>query len=369
TNAGWQVTVPSHRFDIALEADLLEELARVYGYENVPVEPPLAPMDFSLVREAKLPTRVFRDSLVARGYREAVTYSFIDPELHMLFFNGLGAVELTNPIASDMAVMRTSLLPGLVKTASYNLHRQQRRLQLFEHGLRFALKKDGEIDQRTTLAGLLYGERNAEGWLSKPEAVKAPGQHPDRFDFYDMKADVQALLDPIVANSNEAIEFHALNDGDGYPCLHPGQSAAVCRGNRRVGVLGALHPKLLAALDIDIDIWLFELDMPLISDKKVPKFKELSKFPEVRRDLAIIVDQAIPVGDVLAAAKRAAADELQALVVFDRYRGEGVGEGKQSIGLGLTWQHPARTLQDDEVATLTNNVVAALQEQFNAQLR
>ncbi|MBT8150914.1 MAG: phenylalanine--tRNA ligase subunit beta [Gammaproteobacteria bacterium] len=369
TADGWRISVPSHRFDIALEADLLEELARVYGYENVPVEPPLAPMHFSLKREAQLPSRVFRDRLVARGYREAVTYSFIDPEYHALFFPGLKAVELTNPIASDMAVMRTSLLPGLVKTASYNLSRQQRRLQLFEQGLRFMLKKDGEINQRASLAGLLCGERHAESWLSKPEAVKAPGQHPDRFDFYDVKGDVQAQLNQIAANSNDTIEYHALNDSDGYPCLHPGQSAAVCRGNRRVGVLGALHPKLLAALDIDMDIWLFELDIPLISDKKVPEFKELSKFPEVRRDLAIIVDQAIPVGDVLAAAKRAAAGELQALVVFDRYLGEGVGEGKQSIGLGLTWQHPARTLQDDEVATLTNKVVTALQEQFDAQLR
>ncbi|MBT8149016.1 MAG: phenylalanine--tRNA ligase subunit beta, partial [Gammaproteobacteria bacterium] len=373
---GWQITVPPHRFDIALEADLLEELARIYGYERLPVEPPLAPMTFSLKPESRTDVALYRQQLVARGYREAITYSFIDPKLHQQFFADAAAVELANPIASDMSLMRTSLLPGLVQAAQYNLSRQQKRLQLFETGLRFVLTARGNagsdsaaLEQEPMLAALLCGERQPESWMAKSEAVQAPGQKPDRFDFYDIKGDVESILALAARDTSNLVEFKAINASDALAYLHPGQSAQVLRGGQPVGVVGLLHPELQHSLDLDQDIWVFELQLNLISEKKVPEFKELSKFPEVRRDLAIIVDQSVQVGDVLACARRAAREALSALVVFDRYSGEGVGEGKQSIGLGLTWQHPARTLQDDEVATLTNEVVTALQEQFDASLR
>jgi len=264
------------------------------------------------------------------------------------------------------------LLPGLVQAAQYNLSRQQKRLQLFETGLRFvpAGKADGAaLAQEPMLAGLLCGERLPESWLAKTESVRAPGQKPDRFDFYDIKGDVESILALTAYDANNLVEFKAISASDGMAYLHPGQSAQVLRGGQPVGVVGLLHPELQHSLDLDQDIWVFELQLNLISEKKVPEFKELSKFPEVRRDLAIIVDQSVQVGDVLACARRAAREALTALVVFDRYSGEGVGEGKQSIGLGLTWQHPARTLQDDEVAALTNEVVTALQEQFDASLR
>ena len=373
---GWQIMVPPHRFDIACEADLLEELARIYGYENLPVEPPLAPMTFSLKPESSTRAGIFRQQLVARGYREAITYSFIAPQLHSQFFNDAPGVTLVNPIASDMSVMRTSLLPGLVTAAAYNLSRQQKRLQLFEMGLRFVPQAEGAIKdldsslaQTPTLAGLLCGDRLAESWMAKPESNEAPGQKPDPFDFYDIKGDVESLLALTGHPAANAVEFRTIKSGESYPYLHPGQSAVISLAGKVVGLVGLLHPELQRSLDIDHDIWVFELHLNLISEKKVPEFKELSKFPEVRRDLAVIVDQAVLVGDVLACARSAARNELQGLVVFDRYSGEGVGEGMQSIGLGLTWQHPLRTLNDEEVATLTNEVVAALQEQFNASLR
>lgn len=375
--SGWQITVPSHRFDIAIEADLLEELARIYGYDKLPVEPPLAAMSFSLKPESKIEVNRYKQLLVDRGYREAITYSFIDPKMQQIFFPEQSFVELSNPIASDMSVMRTSLLPGLVGAAIYNLSRQQRRLKLFESGLSFQ-KSTSEntkasvqnpVVQEPMVAGVLCGERKPEAWLSKSESVNAKGQKPDNFDFYDVKADVEALLALSAKSELLAVEFRAVEAGESSGYLHPGQSADIYLFGEKVGVVGLLHPQLQKALDISVDIWVFEFKLNLISEKKVPKFKELSKFPEVRRDLAIIVEQTVSVGNVVSCARQNASAELVNLAVFDQYGGEGVGDGMQSIGLGLTWQHAERTLNDEEVTSLTDEVIAALSKEFNASLR
>lgn len=360
---GWQVSVPSHRFDIAIEADLLEELARIYGYDQLPVEPPTLAMQFTEKPESQLPLLRLKQQLLATGYREAITYSFIDAELQRHFDADAEPVTLLNPIASDMATMRSSLLPGLVEAVKYNLNRQQTRLKLFESGLSFQ-SVDGQLQQRARLAGALVGPRRVESWLSKREAT---GKQPDVFDFYDIKADVQSLL--ALAGSRDDDRFVADFAEKPLASLHPGQSARIYRGERSVGVVGLLHPQLQKTLALDSEVWLFELELDLISDKKVPEFKELSKFPEVRRDLAVIVDSAIAAADVVACVRAAAGSDLLSLHVFDQYSGAGIDDGKQSIGLGLTWQHRERTLNESEVNALIDGVVASLQQRFNASLR
>ena len=362
---GWQVTVPAHRFDIAIEADLLEELARIYGYEQLPVEPPMAQLTFSERAESNVSRRDFSRQLIARGYREAITYSFIDPETQALFDPQAATVELLNPIASDMGVMRSSILPGLVAAAVYNLNRQQTRLKLFEMGLGFQQQGE-ELDQSPLLAGLLVGQRLPESWLSAREATVQKSQNADLFDFYDIKSDVESLLG---LSAEKTVQFLALDPASPMVALHPGQSAAVYLGQQLVGYVGLLHPQLQKKLNIDQEIWVFELQLNLISTKKVPEFKVLSKFPEVRRDLAIVVDTTITAGEVVDVASKAAGEHLVATVVFDQYSGAGIDEGKHSIGLGLTWQLQERTLNEDEVNALIEDVLASLKQRFNASLR
>ena len=267
SSEGWQVTVPSHRFDIAIEADLLEELARIYGYDNLPVEPPLAAMTFSLQPEGKVSVDRYKSLLVSRGYREAITYSFIDPKLQQQFFPEQSVIELANPISSDMSVMRTSLLPGLVNAAVYNLSRQQRRLKLFESGLNFIRSENSDaenlqqaVNQHQYLAGVFCGDRGNESWLSKSEAVQAKGQKPDSFDFYDLKADVEALL---ALSGNDSLVFQAIEASADNAFLHPGQSAEVLVNGQKAGIVGLLHPQLQSVLDISADIWVFELALNL----------------------------------------------------------------------------------------------------------
>lgn len=358
---GWQVSVPSHRFDIAIEADLLEELARIYGYEQLPVEPPVAKLVFSERSEAQLSTAAFRRQLIASGYCETINYSFIDPSLQQLFNPGSDAIALMNPIASDMGTMRTSIVPGLVSAAVYNLNRQQSRLKLFETGLRFLPAGEG-LEQSPLLSGLLCGQRSVESWHD--------AQGAGAFDFYDIKADVEALMalrghDGVASD----VRFVPNNGASPVAALHPGQSAIVYLGDNEVGYVGLIHPQIQKKLDIDHEIWVFELQLNLISAKKVPEFKELSKFPEVRRDLAIVVDGSTSASDVVDCAKQAAGSQLVSLLVFDQYSGAGIEEGKQSIGLALTWQHDERTLNEDEVNTFTEDVVASLKQRFNASLR
>lgn len=375
---GWIITVPSHRFDVAIEADLLEEIARVYGYDRLPVEPPLASMTFTLQPEAKRDSTAIRDCLLARGYREVISYSFIDGEFHQQLFPDVSAVELTNPISQDMSTMRVSLIPGLLKAAEQNLKRQQTRLKLMELGSVFLPGADG-LRQLPRFGGLLIGMRQPESWLSKPESVSARGKSPDDFDFYDLKADVVALLAGSGVDVHANVDFRAISDQSVEAVsdcglnlgqlLHPGQSAAIYLNNQYLGFCGAIHPIQQKILDEVTSAWVFELDLDLISQKKVPEFKELSKYPEVRRDIAVTVDDSLSVGELLRAARQSAGEAVTDVRVFDQYSGQGVEESKQSVAIGLTWQHSQRTLTEDEVSASLNNVIACLSEQFNASLR
>jgi phenylalanyl-tRNA synthetase beta chain len=348
----WQVGVPSHRFDISLEVDLIEELARLYGYNRLPVRYPQARLAPQAKAEAAVELPALRRLLVARGYQEAITYSFIDPKLFELFSPGVEPLMLANPISADMAAMRSSLWPGLIKALEHNLNRQQTRVRLFESGLRFVGQLEG-LKQEPMLAGVICGGRLAEGW--------AHGR--DDVDFYDVKADVEALL----ASAGAGSDF-VFVPGE-HSALHPGQTARIEREGRVVGFLGALHPELSKALGLDQAVFMFELVLGEITQGFMPKFQELSKFPEVRRDLAVLVDRDVPAQDLLGAIREAAGEWLTDLKLFDVYHGKGIDPHRKSLAVGLTWQHPSRTLNDDEVSTTTQNILTSLEQRFNATLR
>lgn len=348
----WTVTVPSHRFDISLEVDLIEELARLYGYNNLPVRYPqarLAPQGKPETR-GDLPT--LRRLLVARGYQEAITYSFIDPKLFELFSPGVEPLLLANPISSDMAAMRASLWPGLVKALQHNLNRQQDRVRLFESGLRF-VGQLGDLQQQPMIAGVVTGSRLPEGWANGRDGV----------DFFDVKADVEALL-----GYSGALSDFTFSAGK-HPALHPGQTAAIERDGKLVGYLGAIHPELAKALDLDRPVFLFELVLGDVVEGRLPKFSELSKFPETRRDLALIAGRDVAASAVLELIRDNAGEWLTDLRLFDVYQGKGIDPDRKSLAVGLTWQHPSRTLNDDEVNTTLQNILTSLEQRLNTTLR
>ena len=348
----WTVSVPSHRFDISLEVDLIEELARLYGYNNLPVRYPqarLAPQGKPETR-GDLPT--LRRLLVARGYQEAITYSFIDPKLFELFSPGVEPLLLANPISSDMAAMRASLWPGLVKALQHNLNRQQDRVRLFESGLRF-VGQLGDLQQQPMIAGVITGSRLPEGWANGRDGV----------DFFDVKADVEALL-----GYSGALSDFTFSAGK-HPALHPGQTAAIERDGKLVGYLGAIHPELAKALGLDRPVFLFELVLGDVVEGRLPKFSELSKFPETRRDLALIAGRDVASSAVLELIRDNAGEWLTDLRLFDVYQGKGIDPDRKSLAVGLTWQHPSRTLNDDEVNTTLQNILTSLEQRLNTTLR
>lgn len=348
----WTVTVPSHRFDISLEVDLIEELARLYGYNNLPVRYPqarLAPQGKPETR-GDLPT--LRRLLVARGYQEAITYSFIDPKLFELFSPGVEPLLLANPISSDMAAMRASLWPGLVKALQHNLNRQQDRVRLFESGLRF-VGQLGDLQQQPMIAGVITGSRLPEGWANGRDGV----------DFFDVKADVEALL-----GYSGALSDFTFSAGK-HPALHPGQTAVIERDGKLVGYLGAIHPELAKALGLDRPVFLFELVLGDVVEGRLPKFSELSKFPETRRDLALIAGRDVASSAVLELIRDNAGEWLTDLRLFDVYQGKGIDPDRKSLAVGLTWQHPSRTLNDDEVNTTLQNILTSLEQRLNTTLR
>ncbi|MCQ2996138.1 phenylalanine--tRNA ligase subunit beta [Pseudomonas syringae] len=348
----WRVEVPSHRFDISLEVDLIEELARLYGYNRLPVRYPQARLAPQAKAEARSDLPELRRLLVARGYQEAITYSFIDPKQFELFSPGAEPLLLANPISNDMAAMRASLWPGLVKSLQHNLNRQQDRVRLFESGLRFVGQLDG-LKQEPMLAGVVCGSRLPEGWA----------QGRDVIDFFDVKADVEAVLG--FAGALDAFKFVPGK----HPALHPGQTARIERDGREVGYVGAIHPELSKTLGLDRPVFVFELILAEVALGKMPKFQELSRFPEVRRDLALLADEGVAATAVLDVIRENAGEWLTDLRLFDVYQGKGIDPHRKSLAVGLTWQHPSRTLNDDEVNAATHKILTSLEERLNATLR
>ena len=347
---GWRVSVPSFRPDISIEEDLIEEVGRIYGYNNLPVTEPTGSLGLRPEQEAVRPVSAIRNFFVDHGYQEAVTYSFVDPKVQQLVDPDRQGIALTNPISSDLSVMRTSLWSGLLKTVAHNQNRQQPRIRLFETGLRF-LQEGERIDQQPMLAGVVVGSQYPENWANGRRTA----------DFFDVKGDLESLFSLL------GIEIHFV--GSQHPALHPGQTAELMRDGEHVGWLGTLHPQVQKNLELNGTILMFELFLNSIVTGYVPNFKEISKFPEVRRDLAIIIGSEVAFADVERVARKHAGEQLTALRAFDVYEGESLGEGNRSLALSLFWQHPERTLNEDEVHSLFNGVIDALKEELGATLR
>ncbi len=352
TDEGWMCAVPSWRFDIAIEADLLEELARVYGYNRLPVTHIHADLVIPAQPETNLSPRYLRRHLSARGYREAITYSFIDPKLQQVFDPGLSPVALSNPISADMAVMRTSLIPGLVTAVLRNTNRQQPRVRLFETGLRFVPTADG-LEQTPTLAIVATGQRFTESWATPKEAA----------DFFDLKGDLEGIL----ALTRDAQNFTF--EAGQRPALHAGQTATISLNGREVGYIGALHPSVNADLGLNAPLYVCEIDLEVVLGGKLPEFSELSKFPEVRRDLAVIVDKNVSAAELMANVRAVAGSYLTDLRLFDVYEGKGIDPKRKSLAMGLTFRDQSRTLSDEDVNWCVDQVIDSLEKNYNAELR
>ncbi len=355
----WVVSAPSHRFDIAIEADLIEEISRVYGYNNLPTRTPLASLNMSKKAETELSLNRVRDHLVGRGYFEAITYSFVDTAMQATLDPEQTPIPLANPLSAEMSVMRTSIWPGLVKSLIYNVNRQQTRVRLFESGLCFSQPAhlDGlafdNILQVKKIAGVVCGPRQDENWSNDSQLV----------DFFDVKGDIESVL--ALTGQSENFEFIA----QPHPALHAGQSAAIRKNGETVGYVGLLDPRVQQELDIRFPIFLFELAVDAVIAKKLAHSEPMSRFPEVRRDIAVIVDQTATAADLRQCITTAATDTLQNLKLFDVYQGKGIDPNRKSLALGLTFQHTSRTLTDDEINDSVEKIVASLEAQFGASLR
>ena len=353
TAEGWEMKSPSWRFDIAIEEDLLEELARVYGYNRLPVTKIHAELGLKAKAETQTGLASIRRQLVARGYQEAITYSFVEPKMQQLICPDDEVASLLNPISADMSVMRTSLWPGLLSAMAHNLNRQQNRVRLFESGLSY-IPGDAELPtQDVMLAGAISGRRHPESWLEEGEAV----------DFYDIKGDLDSVLSLC---ANDVVFEYSKCD---HSALHPGQSAIISRDGQVVGRVGALHPELQKKLGLSQPVFVFEVKLSAVTTGKLPDFTELSKFPEVRRDLAIIIDRDEESASVLNVVREAAGEALTNLRLFDIYEGKGIDPKRKSLALGLTFQHSSRTLNEDEVNVNVDRVVNILETKFGATLR
>jgi phenylalanyl-tRNA synthetase beta chain len=345
-------TVPSFRFDISIEADLIEEIARVFGYNKLPETLGMGAQRLPKIAESVRPVSALKRILVAEGYQEAINYSFIDPDLAQNVYPERQTVLLQNPLSAEMSVMRPSVLPGLLSTLSYNLNRQRERVRLFEEGLVFE-RRDGAITQTRKIAGLVYGSLNPISWNQPKQAV----------DFYDIKGAVESLLDlGLGAGAYEFVKGE-------HSALHPGQCAEVrCKGEP-IGFVGALHPRLQRHFGFPSKAYLFELDTAALVEGRLPAASALSRYPEVSRDLAVVVSAGIAAGDLASCIRVNAGDDLTELTTFDVYEGPGVGEGRKSVAFGLTWQHPSRTLGDEEISAIIAKCIKALESDFNAELR
>ncbi len=342
------ITPPSYRFDIAIEEDLIEEIARVHGYENIPALPPQAVTSILPQAEAQRPLAALRSAMVRRDYQEAITYSFVEAEWERDLCGNTAPVALQNPIASQMSVMRSSLLGGLLSVLRTNLARKQPRVRLFETGGCFSAGKNGGYTQQDRLAGLAYGMAQPEQWGAAPRTV----------DFYDVKGDIEALFAP------HHIDFSV----NTHPASHPGRSAQILKDGKPIGWIGELHPQWQQKYELpQAAVW-FEVELGALLLSSVPRAAEVSKFPPVRRDLAVVVDENVSVQVLLDAMRAAKAPEVTELALFDLYRGKGVEQGKKSLAFRVLLQDTQKTLTEAEIDKSIASLVAALQG-AGAQLR
>ena len=356
---GWDVTAPARRFDLAIEEDLIEEVARIHGYDAIPATLPGSGARLMAPNETRVGEGDVRRQLAARDYLEAVDFAFVDAALLAQWQAGEG-VPLANPLSADLGVMRPSLLPGLVAALARNLARQQPRVRLFELGKVFERREPGTGDRGADkpapreiarIAAVACGAARAEQW----------GETVREVDFHDLKGD----LDSLAALARTRLDYRPIAPAWG----HPGRSAQVLRDGCSLGWIGQLHPRLQQALGLDVAVVAFELDLDPLLERAVPAATALSRYPSVRRDLAFVVAEDVPWAALAATVRRAAGPVLKQLLLFDRYQGKGVEPGFKSLAMGLILQEDSRTLTDREVETLVADVVAALRGEHGAEIR
>lgn len=353
TDQGWLVTPPTRRFDIEIEEDLIEEVARIHGYENIPVSLPSGQISLVSPSETKVDEFSVRRQLAARDYIENINYAFVDETLLNNWLLQSNSVPLANPLTSELGVMRTSLLPGLVEALRRNLARQQNRIRLFELGRVFhqAVEQGAAPIETRRIAGVICGNADAEQWAIKNAEA----------DFYDLKADVESLL----KLANVTAEFVTSDAG----FSHPGRSANIMLHGNKIGWLGYLHPRLVKVCDIGSEVLAFELDLAAVMDRAIPVASELSRFPSVRRDLALVVSESTPWAALEASLKRALGPLLREVLLFDRYVGTGLEPGSKSLAMGLILQDVSRTLTDSESESAVQKALTALADDCGAKLR
>ncbi|QWL08197.1 phenylalanine--tRNA ligase subunit beta [Shewanella algae] len=351
----WQVKTATYRFDMAIEEDLIEEVARIYGYNNIPNTAPLAHLSMTDHKESDLKLSRVRAMLVARGFQEAVTYSFVDPKLQKLVHPDSEAMVLPNPISSEMSAMRLSMFTGLLNAVGYNQARQQTRVRLFETGLRFIPDAQAEsgVRQQAMLGAVIAGPQSDEHWNMESKTV----------DFFDLKGDLEAIIGLTVSEAEFSFK------GAQHPAMHPGQCAEILRNDRVIGYIGAVHPSLEKPFGLNGKTIVFELELDALLQAKLPQAQAVSKFPANRRDIAIVVDEEVAAGDVMTLIRKVGENQLVGLNLFDVYRGKGVEQGKKSLAIALTLQDNTRTLEEKEIAEMVDTVVSALKSEFNASLR
>lgn len=354
-NDTWHVKPTSKRFDIEIEEDLIEEVARIYGYNNIPNCAPLAHLTMRAHQEADLELNRIKTALVDRDYQEAVTYSFVDPKIQQKLHPEQDALVLPNPISQEMSAMRVSLLTGLLGAVVYNQNRQQNRIRLFETGLRFIPDTNAEagVRQEVVLGAVITGTKKAESWLGKTETV----------DFFDLKGDLESLLD--LTNIGKKVQFIAKT----YPALHTGQSAAIVCDDEEIGFIGTLHPKISKQLGLNGTAIVFEILWDKISRQEITQAKEISRFPANKRDLAVVVKTDVAAAEVLQACRIAGGETLTQVNLFDVYQGVGIPEGEKSLAITLTIQDNEKTLEDDDINLVIEKVLSELKARFNAYLR
>lgn len=348
----WTVVPPSHRYDMAIYQDLIEEVARIHGYDNIQISLPV--IDVKLAKhQDQFELTQLRQTLVTLGYQEAISFSFADLKLEKQLNSQVNPLALANPISSDLAVMRSTLLSSLIPCVQYNINRQQSRVRFFELGLRFDYQNAKSIEdlkQIPTLAMIAVGSKQIESWHGKAQVM----------DFFDLKGEVEEIL----AAGRVHVEY-VRSDRE---WLHPGQSAEILVDGKSVGYLGRLHPSLENALDLSTT-WIAELDQSAVLQTYVSNFTELSRFPSVRRDIALVISDKINVSEIQQLIEKTGGELLDSTWLFDVYTGQGVEQGKRSLAFALLWQHPSRTLEDAEIKSGMDHIIQVLEDTYQATLR
>ena len=348
----WSVIPPSHRYDMAIYQDLIEEVARIHGYDNIQMSLPV--IDVKLAKyQDQFDLTQLRQTLVTLGFQEAISFSFADAKLEKQLNENGQPLALANPISSDLAVMRSTLLSSLIPCVQYNINRQQSRVRFFELGLRFDYQNAQSIDdlkQIPTLTMISVGAKTAESWHAKPQAM----------DFFDLKGDVEEIL------AAGRIKADYVRSERSW--LHPGQSAEILVDGQSIGYFGRLHPSLENELDLG-QTWVAEVDQQALLKDYVSNFTELSPFPSVRRDIALLINDKISVREIQQLIEKTGGELLDSTWLFDVYTGQGVEEGKRSLAFALLWQHPTRTLEDAEIKTGMDNILQVLETTYQATLR